>query len=121
MKRIFNHNRTLWKDTNIRENKNIQITYYKKKHEEGRSKRINRIWQEIGEHIENGGKIWEFKRKLEKKIQIPYFITNAEGIKLENRSDIQKEYSKYCKILLKIREPDNKCKKTIEVEVNKKF
>ena len=40
---------------------------------------------------------------------------------MENRSDIQKEYSKYCKILLKIREPDNECKKTIEVEVNKKF
>ena len=41
---------------------------------------------------------------------------------MENRSDIQKEYSKkYCKILLKIREPDSECKKTIEVEVTKKF
>ena len=29
-RRIFNHRRTSWKDTNIRENKNIERTYHRK-------------------------------------------------------------------------------------------
>ena len=37
------------------------------KYKEGRSKRINCIAQEIKENVDNGGKIWEVKRRLEKK------------------------------------------------------
>ena len=73
------------------------------------------------ESIANGGKIWELNRKLEKKVQIPYFTTNTEGIKLENRWDIQEEYTKYFKTLLKTRGPDNKNEKNIEKKANKKF
>ena len=73
------------------------------------------------ESIVNGGKIWELNRKLEKKVQIPYFTTNTEGIILENRSDIQEEYTKYFKTLLKTREPDNESERIIEKKVNKKF
>ena len=91
------------------------------KNKEGRSKRINRIAQEIRENVDNGGKIWEVKRRLEKKVQTPYSITNAEGIKLQNRLDIQEEYKKYYKKLLKTREPDNESERIIEEEVNKKF
>ena len=69
------------------------------KYKEVRSKRINRIAQEIRENVDNGGKIWEVKRRLEKKVQTPYSITNAEGIKLQNRLDIQEEYKKYYKKL----------------------
>ena len=76
-------------------------------YKEDRSKRINRIAQEIRENVENGSKIWEPKRKLEKKVQAPYSITNTEGNKSENRLDIQEEYTKYYKKLLKTREPDN--------------
>ena len=76
-------------------------------YKEGRSKRINRIAQEIRENVENGSKIWEPKRRLEKKVQAPYSITNTEGIKSENRLDIQEEYTKYYKKLLKTRQPDN--------------
>ena len=61
------------------------------------------------------------KKKLEKKVQTPYSITNTEGIKLESRSDIQEEYTKYYKKLLKTREPDHESKRTFEEEVNKKF
>ena len=60
-------------------------------------KRINHIAQEIRENVDNGSKIWELKRKLEKKVQTPYFITNTKGIKLGNKSDIQEEYTKYKK------------------------
>ena len=90
------------------------------KYKEVRSKRINRIAQEIGENVDNRGKIWEVKRRLKKKVQTPYSITNAEGIKLQNRLDIQEEYKKYKK-LLKAREPDNESERIIEEEVNKKF
>ena len=90
------------------------------KYKEVKSKRINRIAQEIRENVDNGGKIWEVRRRLEKKVQMPYSITNAEGIKLQNRLDIQEEYKKYKK-LLKTREPDNESERIIEEEVNKKF
>ena len=42
-----------------------QIT---EKYKEGRSKRINCIAQEIRENVDNGGKTWELKRDLEKKV-----------------------------------------------------
>ena len=92
-----------------------------KLHEEDKSKRINRAAQEVRENVDNGGKIWELKRKLEKEVQTPCSITNTEGIKLENRSDIQEEYTKYYKTLLKTRELDNESERIIEEEVNKKF
>ena len=38
-----------------------------KKYKEDRSKRINHIAQEIRENVDNGGKIWEVKRRLQKK------------------------------------------------------
>ena len=47
----------------------------------------------------------DVKRKIEQKFQTPYSITNIVGIKLENRSDIQEEYTKYYITLLKTREP----------------
>ena len=91
------------------------------KYREGRTKRINGIAQEIRENFDNGGKIWEVKRRLEKKVQTPYSITNTKGIKLDHRLDIKEEYTKYYKKLLKTREPDNENEKIIEEKVNKKF
>ena len=91
------------------------------KFKEGRSKRINRIAQERRENVDNGGKIWRLKRKLEKKVQTPCSTTNTEEIKLENRSDMQEVYTKYYKKLLKTREPDNENERIIKEEVNKSF
>ena len=95
--------------------------YITEKYKEGIFEIINRIEQKIIENVYIGGKILEIKRKLIKKVQTPYSITNTEGNKLENRSDIQEEYSKHYKILLKSREPDNECERIIEEQVNKKF
>ena len=47
--------------------------------------------------------------------------TNTEGIRLENRSYIQQECTKYYKTLLKTTESDNESETIIEQEVNKKF
>ena len=38
------------------------------KYNEGKSKRINLTAQEIRENVDNGGKIWEVMRRLEKKV-----------------------------------------------------
>ena len=91
------------------------------KYKQVRSKRINRIAQEIRENVDNGGKIWEVKRRLEKKVQTPYSIANSEGIKLQNRLDIQEKCKKYYKKLIKTREPNSESERIIEEEVNKKF
>ena len=91
----------------ILERKKTLKEHITEKYKEGRSKRINRIAEEIRENVDNGGKIWEVERRLEKKVQTPYSITNAKGIKLENKLDIQEEYKKYYKKLQKAREPDN--------------
>ena len=90
------------------------------KYKEGRCERINGMAEEI-ENVEDRDKIWEFKSKLEKMVQTPYSKTDTTGIKLENRSDIQVEYTKYYKALLKTREPGNECESIIEEEVNKTF
>ena len=91
------------------------------KHEEGGSKRINHMAQKIRRNVDNGGKIWELERKLEKKVQTPYSLTNTKKIKLQNGSDIQEEYSKYYKTPLRTREPHNECERIIEEEVSKNF
>ena len=99
----------------------ILTEHITEKFKESRSKRINRITQERRENVDNGGKIWGLKRKLEKKVQAPCSTTNTEEIKLENRSDMQEEYTKYYKKLLKTREPDNESERIIKEEVNKSF
>ena len=43
------------------------------------------------------GKICEVTRRLEKKVQTSYSITNTGRINLEKRLDIQEEYTKYIK------------------------
>ena len=80
------------------------------KYNEGRSKRINRIAQEIRENVDNRGKMLELKRKLEKKVQTPYSITNTEGIRLKinqtykrNIQNILKHYQKQEKQKMKVK------------------
>ena len=99
----------------------ILTEHITEKFKEGSSKRINRIAQERRENVDNGGKTWGLKRKLEKKVQTPCSTTNTEEIKLENKSDMQEEYTKYYKKLLKTREPDNENERIIKEEVNKSF
>ena len=99
----------------------ILTEHITEKFKEGSSKRINRIAQERRENVDNGGKIWGLKRKLEKKVQTPCSTTNTEEIKLENRSDMQEVYTKYYKKILKTREPDNENERIIKEEVNKSF
>ena len=70
--------------------------------------------------MDNGGKRWEVKRKLEKKEQNPHQILNSQGQKLENRDEILKEYARY-KELLKVRPAENLEEEEIEQIVDKKL
>ena len=81
--------------------------HFIEKYKKDRCKNINCIAQEVRENVDNGGKAWKLKRRLGKKGQTPYSIINTKGIKLKNRSDIQEDYTKYYKTLIKAREPDN--------------
>ena len=77
--------------------------------------------KKLRENVDNEGKIWGVKRRLRKKVQRPYSIINTERTKLESRLDIQEEYTKYYKKVLKTREPDNESERIIDEELNKKF
>ena len=54
--------------------------------------------------VKSGNLQEDLKRKSRQ--HIPNTETNTEGIKLDNRSDIQEQYTKYYKTLLKTREPN---------------
>ena len=81
--------------------------HFIEKYKKDRCKKIDCIAQEVRENVDNGGKAWKLKRRLGKKGQTPYSIINTKGIKLKNRSDVQEDYTKYYKTLIKAREPDN--------------
>ena len=93
MREKYSTTTELHKKTLISERIKILKEHITEKYKEGKSKRICRIAQETREDVGNGGKIWELKRKLEKKVQTRYSIKNTEGIRSENRSDIQEKYA----------------------------
>ena len=41
---------------------------------ENRSRRIIKVAQQIKSNVDNGGKIWEVKRKVQRKYQAPHTI-----------------------------------------------
>ena len=45
---------------------------------EKRSRRIIKVIQQIKSNVDNGGKIWEFKRKLQRKNQTPHTIKDEK-------------------------------------------
>ena len=88
---------------------------------ESRATKISKVAELIKNNVDNGGKIWEVKRKLKKKEQNPHQILNSQGQKLENRDEILKEYARYYKELLKVRPAENMEEEEIEQIVDKKF
>ena len=89
MREEYSNTQELHEKILILERIKILKEHITEKYKEVRSERINRVAQEIRENVGKGGKIWEVKRRLEKKVQTPYSITNAQVIKLQNRIDIQ--------------------------------
>ena len=48
------------------------------KMKEKRSRRIIKVTQQIKSNVDNGGKIFEFKRKLQRKNQTPHTIKDEK-------------------------------------------
>ena len=83
---------------------------------ENRSKRIIKVAQQIKSNVDNGGKIWEIKRKIQrknqtclilpriKKQQNQMFITDFRGMQeillksTENKTDRAEETQIQCKV-----------------------
>ena len=61
----------------ILERMKILKEHITEKYKEGRR---NHIAEKGRENVDGGDKIWKVKRKIEKKIQTPYSITNIKGI-----------------------------------------
>ena len=88
---------------------------------ESRAAKISKVAESIKNNVDNGGKIWEVKRKLIKNEQNPHQILNSQGQKLENVDGILKEYARYYKELLKVRPADNMEEEEMEQIVDRKF
>ena len=68
----------------------ILKVYIVDKLKESRATKISKVAESIKNNVDNGGKIWEVKRKLKKKEQNPHQILNSQGQKLENKDEISK-------------------------------
>ena len=53
------------------------------KMKENRSRRIIKVAQQIKSNVDNGGKIWEVKRKVQRKDQTPHTIKDKKTTELK--------------------------------------
>ena len=51
---------------------------------ENRSRRIIKVAQQIKSNVDNEGKIWEIKRKVQRKYQTPQTIKDEENNRIES-------------------------------------
>ena len=91
------------------------------KMKENRSRRIIKVAQQIKSNVDNGGKIWEVKRKVQMKNQTPHTIKNEKDNRIESSSQILEEYKKYYENLLKGRQSDTAEETQIQSKVEKEF
>ena len=88
---------------------------------ENRSRRIIKVAQQIKSNVDNGGKIWEIKRKVQRKNQTPHTIKDEKNNRIESSSQILEEYKKYYENLLKTRQSETAEETQIQFKVEKEF
>ena len=88
---------------------------------ENRSKSIIKVAQQIKSNVDNGGKIWEIKRKVQRKNQTPHTIKDEKNNRIEYSTQILEEYKKYYKNLLKTRQSETAEETQIQYKVEKEF
>ena len=95
------------------------------KMKENRGSRIIKVAQQIKSNVDNGGKIWEIKLKVQKKSQRPHTIKKKNNKKQKNRieylSQIIEEYQKYHKNLLETRQLETAAETQIQCKTEKEF
>ena len=103
----------------------IQTIKFIKEHladkmKESRSRRIIKVAQQIKSNVDNGGKIWEVKRKVQRKNQTPHTIKDDKNNKIESSSQILEEYKKYENIM-KTRQSETAEETQLQFKVEKEF
>ena len=91
------------------------------KMKENRSRRIIKVAQQIKSNVDNGGKIWEVKRKVQRKNQTPHTIKDEKSNRMESSSQISEECKKYYENLLKTRQSETAEETQIQCKVEKEF
>ena len=88
---------------------------------ENRSKSIIKVAQQTKSNVDNGGKIWEIKQKVQRKNQTPHTIKDEKNNRIEYSTQILEEYKKYYKNLLKTRQSETAEETQIQYKVEKEF
>ena len=88
---------------------------------ENRSRRIIKVAQQIKSNVDNGGKIWEVKRKVQRKNQTPHTFKDEKSNRMESSSQISEECKKYYENLLKTRQSETAEETQIQFKVEKEF
>ena len=91
------------------------------KMKENRSRRIIKVAQQIKSNVDNGGKIWEVKRKVQRKNQTPHTFKDEKSNRMESSSQISGECKKYYENLLKTRQSETAEETQIQFKVEKEF
>ena len=91
------------------------------KMKENRSRRIIKVAQQIKSNVDNGGKIWEVKRKVQRKNQTPHTFKDEKSNRMESSSQISEECKKYYENLLKTRQSETAEETQIQFKVEKEF
>ena len=86
---------------------------------EARSNKIKKVAEDIREYINNGGKIWEVKRRTARKKEVKYPIKCENNKNIQNQQKIIKEYENYYEKLLKIRKAESEEEKEAEKQVER--
>ena len=89
------------------------------KKKESRSNKIKKVAEDIREYVNNGGKIWEAKRRTARKKEVKYPVKCENNKDIQNQQKIIKEYENYYEKLLKIRKAESEEEKEAEKQVEK--
>ena len=60
---------------------------------ENRSKKIIKVAQQIKSNVDNGGRIWEVKLKVQRKNQTPHLIEDEKNNKIQSSSKTLGEWN----------------------------
>ena len=86
---------------------------------ENRSRRINKVVQQIKSNLDNGVKICEIKRKVQRQNQTHHTIKDEKNNRIESSSQISEKYKKCYENLVKTRQSETAEETHIQCKVEK--
>ena len=121
MRAQYQNTENIYEKTVIIERIKLIKEHITDKMKENRSRRIIKVAQQIKSNVDNGGKIWEVKRKVQRKNQTPHTTKDEKNNRIESSSQILEEYKKYYENLLKPRQSERAEETQIQFKIEKEF